>query len=160
MEEKCAELEVERVALKRKIICLEEQQSAINVNITALKNERWKLRTEQIVLQQTMKLEEFENRLKSTQAQESEHKLDLLIALLCEIRNHFNAKTFIPVKSGSVWTTIEKHGRKSISVAWRFKQNGDAYRRLIGKIVHFNLFTVTMDILKVELRLKMQEISV
>lgn len=106
-----------------------------------------------------MVLKEFEARLKSIQEENNDQTLDTLVALLCEIRNHFNQSyttTFAPGKKGTVWTTIENQNswRKSTSVEWRIKQNGDVHWPT-GKALRFNVFNVTMDILKVEMYLKM-----
>lgn len=74
----------------------------------------------------------------------------------CMTRDHPICTTFAPGKKGTVWTTIENQNswRKSTSVEWRIKQNGDVHRPT-GKAVRFNVFNVTMDILKVEMYLKM-----
>ena len=161
--DKEAQITVKRDELNRKILYLEKREETIRAERLALEDEESKLRREEIGLRQTMILQTFETRLKKAQEQENEQQLDILVALLCEIRNHFNQTrytVFVPGKRGNYWATIENQNLNSnrTSIAWGITKCGDAYaiRFPTEKVARFNIFTVTMDTLKVELLLNLR----
>ena len=159
MQERAKKIIVTRDELYNRIEHLNAQEMALRNERIALEDKDTKLRHEYIALNQTMKSAEFETRLKNAQEQK---QVDVLVALLCEIRNHFNQSrytVFVPGRKGSEWSIIENQnlhlGRTT--VAWGINNtSGNAIYLPNGSIAKFNIFDVTMDTLKIQLGLNLR----
>lgn len=158
-QEKSKKIIVTRDELYNRIEHLNAQEMALKSERIALEEQDTQLRHEYIALNQTMKLAEFERRLKNAQQQ---RQLDALVTLLCEIRNHFNQSrytVFVPGRRGGEWSTVENQdlhlGRTT--VAWGINNtSGNAIYLPNGRNVKFNIFDVTMDTLKIQLGLNLR----
>jgi hypothetical protein len=130
----------------------------------AMKSEIAALIAEDCGLREEKELDEFGERLKVLQEMEDDEfvdddRLDSIIQLLCDLHNRFNSDgRWVPGRQATIWATIEilEMPLSRGAPVLRIKRNGDAFLQM-GATVLFNVFSVSMDKLVVELNLKITD---